>query len=93
VVDVPAACGRRLAASLQATRPLTPGSSWPTTARCSSSSRSLWRSARPTWPRTRWGLGAQAGEGRLREVFEQAGFTRFRKVAETPMNLIIEAKA
>ena len=39
------------------------------------------------------GLGAQAGEGRLREVFEQAGFTRFRKVAETPMNLIIEAKA
>jgi 2-polyprenyl-3-methyl-5-hydroxy-6-metoxy-1,4-benzoquinol methylase len=38
------------------------------------------------------GLGAQAGEGRLREVFEQAGFTRFRKVAETPMNLIIEAK-
>jgi 2-polyprenyl-3-methyl-5-hydroxy-6-metoxy-1,4-benzoquinol methylase len=38
------------------------------------------------------GLGAQAGEGRLQEVFEQAGFTRFRKVAETPMNLIIEAK-
>jgi SAM-dependent methyltransferase len=38
------------------------------------------------------GLGAQAGEGRLREVFEQAGFTRFRKVAETPMNLILEAK-
>jgi SAM-dependent methyltransferase len=39
------------------------------------------------------GLGAQAGEGRLRAVFEQAGFTQFRKVAETPMNLIIEAKA
>jgi 2-polyprenyl-3-methyl-5-hydroxy-6-metoxy-1,4-benzoquinol methylase len=38
------------------------------------------------------GLGAQAGEGRLREVFEAAGYTRFRKVAETPMNLIIEAK-
>ncbi len=38
------------------------------------------------------GLGAQAGEGRLQEVFEQAGFTRFRKVAETPMNLILEAK-
>jgi 2-polyprenyl-3-methyl-5-hydroxy-6-metoxy-1,4-benzoquinol methylase len=38
------------------------------------------------------GLGAQAGESRLQEVFAQAGFTRFRKVAETPMNLIIEAK-
>jgi 2-polyprenyl-3-methyl-5-hydroxy-6-metoxy-1,4-benzoquinol methylase len=38
------------------------------------------------------GLGAQAGEGRLQEVFAQAGFTRFRKVAETPMNLILEAK-
>ena len=39
------------------------------------------------------GLGAQAGEGRLREVFEEAGFTRFRRAAETPMNLILEAKA
>jgi SAM-dependent methyltransferase len=38
------------------------------------------------------GLGAQAGEGRLREVFEQAGFTRFRRAAETPLNLILEAK-
>ncbi len=38
------------------------------------------------------GLGAQAGEGRLREVFEQAGFTRFRRAAETPMNLILEAR-
>jgi len=39
------------------------------------------------------GLGAQAGEGRLREVFEEAGFTSFRRAAETPMNLILEAKA
>jgi SAM-dependent methyltransferase len=39
------------------------------------------------------GLGAQAGEGRLRDVFEQAGFTRFRRAAETPLNLILEAKA
>jgi hypothetical protein len=39
------------------------------------------------------GLGAQAGEGRLREVFEEAGFTRFRRAAETPLNLILEAKA
>lgn len=38
------------------------------------------------------GLGAQAGEGRLREVFEQAGFTHFRRAAETPLNLILEAR-
>jgi SAM-dependent methyltransferase len=38
------------------------------------------------------GLGAQAGEARLREVFEQAGYSRFRRAAETPMNLILEAK-
>ena len=38
------------------------------------------------------GLGAQAGEARLRAVFEQAGFSRFRKAAETPLNLILEAR-
>ena len=38
------------------------------------------------------GLGAQAGEGRLRQVFEEAGFSRFRRAAETPLNLILEAK-
>ena len=38
------------------------------------------------------GLGAQAGEARLRDVFEQAGFTRFRRAAETPMNLILEVR-
>ena len=38
------------------------------------------------------GLGAQAGEARLREVFEQAGYTRFRRASETPLNLILEAK-
>jgi hypothetical protein len=38
------------------------------------------------------GLGAQAGEARLREVFEQAGYRRFRRAAETPLNLILEAK-
>lgn len=38
------------------------------------------------------GLGAQAGEDRLRDVFAQAGFSRFRRVAETPLNLIIEAR-
>ncbi|NBA93412.1 class I SAM-dependent methyltransferase [Pseudomonas sp. R5(2019)] len=38
------------------------------------------------------GLGAQAGEGRLREVFKQAGFSRFRRATETPFNLILEAR-
>ena len=38
------------------------------------------------------GLGAQAGEARLRAVFEEAGFSRFRRAAETPMNLILEAR-
>ena len=38
------------------------------------------------------GLGAQAGEARLREVFREAGFTRFRRATETPFNLICEAK-
>jgi SAM-dependent methyltransferase len=38
------------------------------------------------------GLGAQAGEARLREVFEQAGYGRFRRAAETPLNLILEAR-
>jgi SAM-dependent methyltransferase len=38
------------------------------------------------------GLGAQAGESQLRQVFEEAGFTRFRRAAETPFNLILEAR-
>ena len=38
------------------------------------------------------GIGAQAGPGRLREVLQEAGFTRFRVAAETPMNLVIEAR-
>jgi 2-polyprenyl-3-methyl-5-hydroxy-6-metoxy-1,4-benzoquinol methylase len=38
------------------------------------------------------GLGAQAGEARLRAVFAEAGFSHFRKAAETPLNLILEAK-
>lgn len=38
------------------------------------------------------GLGAQAGEARLRKVFEEAGFSRFRRAAETPFNLILEAR-
>jgi 2-polyprenyl-3-methyl-5-hydroxy-6-metoxy-1,4-benzoquinol methylase len=38
------------------------------------------------------GLGAQAGEAKLREVFEQAGFSHLRRAAETPLNLILEAR-
>ena len=35
---------------------------------------------------------AQAGEARLREVVTQGGFSRFRRVAETPFNLVLEAQ-
>jgi len=38
------------------------------------------------------GLGAQAGEARLRKVFMEAGFTRFRRATATPFNLILEAR-
>jgi 2-polyprenyl-3-methyl-5-hydroxy-6-metoxy-1,4-benzoquinol methylase len=37
-------------------------------------------------------LGAQAGEKRIREVAEAAGFTRFRRTAESLMNAVYEAK-
>lgn len=37
-------------------------------------------------------LGAQAGEERLGEVAREAGFTRFRRAAETPLNMILEAR-
>jgi 2-polyprenyl-3-methyl-5-hydroxy-6-metoxy-1,4-benzoquinol methylase len=37
-------------------------------------------------------LGAQAGEARIREVVEAAGFIRFRRVAETPFNIVLEVK-
>jgi SAM-dependent methyltransferase len=38
------------------------------------------------------GLGAQAGEARLTEVLTDAGFTRVRRAAETPFNLVLEAR-
>lgn len=38
------------------------------------------------------GLGAQAGEARIREVVTAAGFTRFRRAAETPFNIVYEAR-
>jgi 2-polyprenyl-3-methyl-5-hydroxy-6-metoxy-1,4-benzoquinol methylase len=37
-------------------------------------------------------LGAQAGEARIRDVVEAGGFTRFRRAAETPFNLVFEAR-
>jgi hypothetical protein len=37
-------------------------------------------------------LGAQAGEAAIREVVTAAGFRRFRRVAETPVNLVFEAR-
>jgi SAM-dependent methyltransferase len=38
------------------------------------------------------GLGAQAGEARLREVAEAAGFSSFRRATETPFNLVLEGR-
>jgi SAM-dependent methyltransferase len=37
-------------------------------------------------------LGAQAGEARLRNVLSDAGFTHIRRAAETPFNLVLEAR-
>lgn len=39
------------------------------------------------------GLGAQAGQKRLTEVLNQAGFNRVRRSAETPTNMVLEARA
>ncbi|WP_231731778.1 class I SAM-dependent methyltransferase [Sphingomonas sp. CCH5-D11] len=38
------------------------------------------------------GLGAQAGEARLRDVLQKAGFTRVRRATETPFNMVLEAR-
>jgi SAM-dependent methyltransferase len=37
-------------------------------------------------------LGNQAGEARLRGIVAEAGFTRFRRAAETPFNLVFEVR-
>jgi 2-polyprenyl-3-methyl-5-hydroxy-6-metoxy-1,4-benzoquinol methylase len=37
-------------------------------------------------------LGAQAGEARIRDVVLGGGFERFRRAAETPFNLVYEAR-
>ncbi len=38
------------------------------------------------------GLGAQAGEARLRDVVTRAGFTRVRRATATPFNLVLEVR-
>lgn len=37
-------------------------------------------------------LGAQAGEKKLKEVITSGGFSKFRRAAETPINMILEAR-
>lgn len=37
-------------------------------------------------------LGGQAGEAQTRAIVSSAGFTRFRRVAQTPMNLVFEVR-
>lgn len=37
-------------------------------------------------------LGAQAGEKKISEVVKAGGFHHFRRAAETPFNLVFEAK-
>ncbi len=39
------------------------------------------------------GLGAQAGETRLRDVVTSGGFGKFRRATATPFNFVLEAKA
>lgn len=38
------------------------------------------------------GLGAQAGEKRLTDIFKQAGFSRIRRATETPTNMVLEVR-
>ena len=37
-------------------------------------------------------LGAQAGEKKIKEIAEKAGFTKFRRSSQTPFNIVYEAK-
>jgi hypothetical protein len=38
-------------------------------------------------------LGAQAGESLMSEVIRAGGFTRVRRAAESPLNMVLEAAA
>jgi 2-polyprenyl-3-methyl-5-hydroxy-6-metoxy-1,4-benzoquinol methylase len=37
-------------------------------------------------------LGAQAGEKRIKEIAEKAGFTKFKRASQTPFNIVYEVK-
>lgn len=37
-------------------------------------------------------LGAQAGEKRIKDLVHKAGFTKFKRAAQTPFNIVYEAK-
>jgi hypothetical protein len=37
-------------------------------------------------------LGAQAGEAKLAEVIKEGGFSAVRRAAQTPFNLVLEAR-
>ena len=39
-----------------------------------------------------YALGAQAGEAAISDVVREAGFTRVRRAAETPFNIVLEAR-
>jgi hypothetical protein len=39
-----------------------------------------------------YALGAQAGEAAIRQVMTDAGFTRFRRAAQTAFNLVYEIR-
>ncbi|HWF79306.1 MAG TPA: class I SAM-dependent methyltransferase [Streptosporangiaceae bacterium] len=39
-----------------------------------------------------YALGAQAGEAAIRQIATDAGFTRFRRAAQTPLNLVYEVR-
>jgi ubiquinone/menaquinone biosynthesis C-methylase UbiE len=39
-----------------------------------------------------YSLGAQAGEAAIRQLTTDAGFTRFRRAAETPFNMVYEVR-
>jgi hypothetical protein len=38
------------------------------------------------------GLGAQAGQARLTKVIQEGGFRTVRRAAETPFNMVLEAR-
>jgi hypothetical protein len=37
------------------------------------------------------GLGAQAGEARLAQIVQEAGFKQVRRATEGPFNMVLEA--